>query len=107
INQIPGVTIINYADSTTLNQLICDSALIICRSGYTTIMDMLKLQKKMVMVPTPGQSEQEYLAVHLHSNKLALTISQKEFSVISAIQQSETFNYHYLDADTELYKEVI
>lgn len=36
--------------------------LVICRSGYSTIMDLALLQKKALLIPTPGQSEQEYLS---------------------------------------------
>lgn len=35
---------------------------IISRSGYTTILDNYFLDKKLTMIPTKGQSEQEYLA---------------------------------------------
>ncbi|MGZ5197427.1 MAG: glycosyltransferase [Kaistella sp.] len=46
-----------------LSQLIADSEKIICRSGYSTLMDLHHLQKKnIILVPTPGQTEQEYLA---------------------------------------------
>jgi UDP:flavonoid glycosyltransferase YjiC (YdhE family) len=38
------------------------ASLVICRSGYSTVMDLALLQKKALLIPTPGQSEQEYLA---------------------------------------------
>lgn len=40
---------------------------IICRSGYSTLMDLYTLRRCAVVLPTPGQTEQEYLA-HYHSN---------------------------------------
>lgn len=39
-----------------------EASLVICRSGYSTIMDLALLQKKALLIPTPGQSEQEYLS---------------------------------------------
>jgi hypothetical protein len=46
-----------------LSKLICGSRMIICRSGYSTLMDLHLLEKKeLILVPTPGQTEQEYLA---------------------------------------------
>ena len=66
------IAVFNHLKAEELNKLICTSELIICRSGYTTIMDMLKLKKKMVVIPTPGQPEQEYLAKHLSQNNLAV-----------------------------------
>ena len=64
-----------------LKKLILSSKKIICRSGYSTLMDMHLLGKKeLVLIPTPGQSEQEYLAdywkqkfgtEHLPQNKIS------------------------------------
>lgn len=50
-------------DRTVLSELIHESDTIICRSGYSTLMDLHLLGKnKLVLIPTPGQTEQEYLA---------------------------------------------
>ena len=38
---------------------------VISRSGYSTIMDIIALGKKSILIPTPGQTEQEYLANYL------------------------------------------
>lgn len=52
-------------NSAELNQLISHSRMVICRSGYTSLMDLLKMNKPALLVPTPGQFEQEYLAKHM------------------------------------------
>lgn len=49
------------------NHLFNRSKVIVSRSGYTTIMDLVELDKKAILFPTPNQEEQEYLA---RSNKL-------------------------------------
>jgi UDP:flavonoid glycosyltransferase YjiC (YdhE family) len=36
--------------------------LVICRSGYSTLMDLRALDKPAILIPTPGQTEQGYLA---------------------------------------------
>jgi uncharacterized protein (TIGR00661 family) len=100
-------TIFNHLDATELNKLICESELIICRSGYTSIMDMVKLKKKMVVVPTPGQPEQEYLADYLSKNHLASSITQKNFTISQAFYLAAQFPYRYIDADMNEYKLVI
>lgn len=41
---------------------IRNARLIISRTGYSTLMDLLVLKKKAILIPTPGQLEQEYLA---------------------------------------------
>ncbi|MDD4234877.1 MAG: glycosyltransferase family protein [Bacteroidales bacterium] len=61
-----GIRIIDFADESYLQSLIINAQLIVCRSGYSTIMDLWTLQKKALLVPTPGQPEQEYLAKYLN-----------------------------------------
>lgn len=39
--------------------------LVISRSGYTTLMELAELRRRALLVPTVGQSEQEYLAERL------------------------------------------
>ncbi|MGN0187526.1 MAG: glycosyltransferase family protein [Paludibacteraceae bacterium] len=60
--QIGQITIVNHLDSNHLEQLLRTTPHIICRSGYTTLMDLTTLQRTATLVPTPGQTEQEYLA---------------------------------------------
>ena len=54
---------------------------LIIRSGYTTLMETVELDKKALLIPSPGQTEQEYLADyyekqgyfhHVHQDKLNL-----------------------------------
>lgn len=66
-------------NSTELNQLISQSRMVICRSGYTSLMDLLKMQKPALLVPTPGQFEQEYLAKHMQALGWFLVCYQEEF----------------------------
>lgn len=58
------VAVIDVPTAEQLSMLITNSKKIICRSGYSTLMDLYCLKKSFnaILVPTPGQSEQEYLA---------------------------------------------
>lgn len=67
--QGPKLTLINLASTEELNELINCSRLVICRAGYTSIMDLIKLRKSAILIPTPGQAEQEYLAQVLTEKK--------------------------------------
>ncbi|MFN8341262.1 MAG: glycosyltransferase family protein [Cyclobacteriaceae bacterium] len=58
--------------------LVRKSNWVICRSGYSTIMDMACLGAACLMVPTPGQSEQLVLARRLTSMNVAPYILQKD-----------------------------
>jgi uncharacterized protein (TIGR00661 family) len=81
IQVAPNLKIMPYLTADALNDLICSSQLIVCRSGYTTIMDLAALQKKALMIPTPGQTEQEYLAYRLASQGRCWTQKQAEIEL--------------------------
>jgi uncharacterized protein (TIGR00661 family) len=76
-----NITIYNFMNTTELEIAINQSGLLICRSGYTTIMDLFKLEKKAFFIPTPGQFEQEYLANRLKEAGIAPFCTQKQFSI--------------------------
>lgn len=102
------LTVYNHLSATDLNRLINDSTIIISRSGYSTIMDLIGLNKKCIFIPTPGQPEQEYLARYLSSKKLCLSFPQKNFSLqkaLTAIHES-TFN-SFNEPVMEKYKDVL
>ncbi len=44
-----------------LQDILNSSKLVITRSGYTTLMDLYELGLNAIVIPTPGQTEQEYL----------------------------------------------
>lgn len=63
---IPGnVTMYNHVDDKMFVKLIQNAENIICRGGYSSLMDLVRLGRSAFLVPTPGQTEQEYLARHL------------------------------------------
>lgn len=69
------VKVIEHLPSDQLAKQMAESEFIVCRSGYSTIMDLYAIGRSAILVPTPGQSEQEYLA-ELHSSSM-LTSHQK------------------------------
>lgn len=62
-----------------LQSLIAACKYVVCRSGYSTIMDLIQWQKNAVLIPTPGQYEQEYLASYAAQKKWFYTINQQQF----------------------------
>ncbi|HOZ78166.1 MAG TPA: glycosyltransferase [Ferruginibacter sp.] len=101
------IIIKNHLPSAELNEAIEKSALVISRSGYTTIMDMVKLGKKAILVPTPGQTEQEYLANYLLQQKMFLTMPQEKFHLKTAMEQAAAFPFDMPELDMNQYKSVI
>ena len=79
--QIRNVTYFNFMNSRQLEQTFNESEMVLCRSGYTTIMDLTKLGKKAFFIPTPGQYEQEYLAEKLKNEGLVPYARQDDFRI--------------------------
>jgi uncharacterized protein (TIGR00661 family) len=76
-----NVSFINHLNSTELNELMQHANVVISRAGYSSIMDIVTLHKKSILIPTPGQTEQEYLASYLMGKKICVTVNQKSFSL--------------------------
>jgi len=91
--RIQGVDVFNHLPAIALEKIIHGARLIISRSGYTTVMDMLKLGKRTVLVPTPGQPEQEYLGRYLSQQQWCACMRQQDFSLADALQLASSFAY--------------
>lgn len=81
LSKSQNIEIVNYLTSNLLEKALNESDLVIARSGYSSIMDMAALGKKVFFVPTPGQKEQEYLAEMLANKKIAPFLKQTGFRI--------------------------
>ena len=63
-DSVENTEIYNHVKRQKQNELLNRAKFVVCRSGYTTIMELIALKKPALMIPTPGQTEQEYLACH-------------------------------------------
>ena len=101
VKVINNMTIYNFMTSTLLEKTINESALIISRSGYTTVMDLAKLCKKAFFIPTPGQFEQEYLAKRLTQMNLVPSCNQDDFTLknLNVIDDYKGLNAFEYDID--------
>lgn len=101
-SQVPSTGMIqfyNHLGADELNKKMQEAEYIIGRSGYSTIMDIAALNKKSILIPTPGQTEQEYLAVYLEKRGLAISLGQKEFSINKALTRAKVFNWNSFSKD--------
>ena len=90
-NLTETVKVFSHVDSNTFQKLLQDSKLVICRPGYSSIMDLSVMGGNAVLIPTPGQTEQEYLA-KLHTAKgHYFSMSQNKFDLKTAIENSASF----------------
>jgi hypothetical protein len=76
-----SLTKLRYASGQDLLDIVMQSEFVVCRSGYSTLMELIPIHKKLILIPTPGQTEQMYLAEILAKNKLAITIDQSNFDL--------------------------
>ena len=88
-----NILVYNHLPAEELAQKMAEAFMIISRCGYSTVMDLVALRKKSILIPTPGQTEQEYLAQHLMKNNIALCIEQKKFRIKNALDVSSHFGY--------------
>jgi hypothetical protein len=56
-------------------------------------MDLLRLQKKAFLIPTPGQTEQEYLARRCAEAGIAPFETQAGFTLANALQTCRQYTY--------------
>ncbi|MFT7352267.1 MAG: hypothetical protein ACI9XR_002042 [Flavobacterium sp.] len=80
VKQNKNCTYYNFMQTEQLQKTINESQYILCRSGYTTVMDLVQLQKKAFFIPTPGQFEQEYLSEKYEKEGLVGYCSQDKFT---------------------------
>jgi hypothetical protein len=71
-----NITVITNPDTAIMKQVISGSSLVISRAGYSTIMELVSLGKGGVIIPTPGQTEQEYLGQYHNGRHGFITLNQ-------------------------------
>jgi uncharacterized protein (TIGR00661 family) len=107
-NELNHITFKSFLSGNELKQSILDSEIIVCRSGYSTIMDLAALNKKAILIPTTGQTEQVYLAQYFFERKIFNTMSQDKIDLSVALHEQNNFKGIFLKNDFEvLLKEIL
>ncbi len=95
--RIKNIQLISHLDKEKLEDAIKRAEIIISRAGYSTVMDLVYLEKSAILVPTPAQTEQEYIGKRLADKGLFVCCEQTEFDLKKAIkkyeEQKNTFEY--------------
>lgn len=86
-----NLTTISHLSSSELQSEIATSSLVICRSGYSSIMDLYAMGAKALFVPTPGQTEQIYLAQFHLQNGTSFFQHEDKLNLETAIPEAHTF----------------
>ncbi len=95
-------TRVSFLTGQELSDVLISARFIICRSGYSSIMDLAALKKTACLVPTPGQTEQEYLADYLSQNNMFPYYKQKDFNLQDALPVLENYKPANLEFDPSL-----
>jgi len=81
----PNVRVCSHLATGETAALLRGAGAVVCRGGYTTIMELISLGKKAVLVPTPGQTEQEYLCRTLAAQGRCVMQEQSRLDIRSGI----------------------
>ncbi len=85
-----SLSVVSFLESDALSRAMQSAAVIVARPGYSTLMDLALIGRQAILVPTPGQTEQEYLANTLKSKGLFCIQEQENFDLKKALTQAGT-----------------
>jgi len=86
---LPHVEMIPHVSDEEFHEKVMGSNIVLSRPGYSTLMDLSAIGwKKSILIPTPGQTEQEYLGKLVQEKGIGISYPQKNFILNKAIQQA-------------------
>ncbi|HTB08145.1 MAG TPA: glycosyltransferase [Bacteroidia bacterium] len=98
VSPMENVDMVPHLNDASLFEKIMTSKTILSRPGYSTLMDLAVIGgKRALFIPTPGQTEQEYLAMRLEAYNIAIWFKQSNFSLkdaLSKVFSSKGFNHN-------------
>ncbi len=86
-----NLEIYSHLDREHLGELFLRSRLIVTRSGYSTLMELAELGKKALLVPTPGQTEQLFLARRFAQKGWFYMVEQDKMQLPHDIEMAQRF----------------
>lgn len=100
--EINNVKLISHISDDEFASLVQSAKLIISRPGYSSLMDLAVLEKNAVFIPTPGQTEQEYLARNMLIKGISFSQPQNIFSITEALNNQNKYRGLKLVNNAEL-----
>ncbi|MEA2004255.1 MAG: glycosyltransferase family protein [archaeon] len=83
--------IYDYMDKDTRENFMNRAKIVVSRSGYSTMMDLYVLQKKALYIPTPGQTEQEYLARYMKEKGVSHFVAQDNLDILQDLKVAKRY----------------
>lgn len=100
-------SVVDFLTSEQLNEVMLASDIIFSRPGYSTIMDLAVIGKKAILIPTPGQTEQEYLAEYFKGKGIFYSEKQEGFELSRAMNELKKYSGIHFETGTQLLEERI
>ena len=101
-----GVTRVSHMLSGELHRHLQSAGVVVCRSGYSSVMDLIALGKRAVLIPTPGQPEQEYLAAYLGQKGWFYSQHQHMFNLHEALQKVRDYFPPRVSVSGQLFRQI-
>ena len=108
IRTVGRLSEVDFLDSDDLNLVMEQSEMVVCRSGYSTIMDLARLGKNAILVPTPGQTEQMFLAKILFKKGICYFKDQADFKLAKAMTKTSLYSgFNFMNFENDILEDVI
>lgn len=110
IDKENNIEIFSFLAWEERKKLFENAEIIVSRAGYTTIMDLVELEKKAILFPTPNQTEQEYLSKYLWEKKYFVNAKENE-NLVDLVKKLDKINTFKTKEKTKnalekIYKEI-
>ena len=92
VQETAGLKVYSHLPRKEMNGLLNRAKMILSRPGYTTIMELAELGKKALFIPTPGQTEQEYLARRLRDQNQFYSAKQQKLDLKEDLRRARKFS---------------
>lgn len=102
-----NVRIVSFMNALQLNEAMARAEVVITRSGYSTVMDLCALGKRAMLIPTPGQTEQVYLAEELSRKGMVIYQPQENLNLHQGITQARAINGFPLMGEGQAFKRIV
>jgi len=86
-----SVKIVSHLSDNEFFRNLKESQFLVCRSGYTTLMDLIAISRSALLIPTPGQPEQEYLAQHMKEKNWFNVLDECKLTPDWLMEQEQRF----------------
>lgn len=102
-----SIRIVNHLPGEQITELIKNTPTIICRAGVVTVFDLSVLQRPALLIPTPGQTEQEYVAEYLDKKGYFSYIDQSRLSLEKIIDYENSHHKTFANSSVEPFRKAL